>query len=68
MKKTYINPTMNIVEIKATHQLLAGSVTLAGELQVGDPILAREFEAAPDFEDESLTDPDDDSLDDFDDF
>ena len=68
MKKTYINPTMNIVEIKATHQLLAGSVTLSGELQLGDPILSREFELAPDFEDESLDDPEEDSLGDYDEF
>ena len=68
MKKTYINPTMNIVEIKATHQLLAGSVTLAGELQPDDPILSREFEADTDFEDESLGDYDEDSLGDYADF
>ena len=29
MKKTYINPVMDVIEIQANHQLLAGSVTIA---------------------------------------
>ena len=68
MKKIYQNPTLNVVVIKASQQLLAGSVTLSGELQLGDPILSREFELAPDFEDESLDDPEEDSLGDYDEF
>lgn len=52
MKKTYINPAMDIVEIKAANQLLAGSVTLNGELDSTDPILA------PEFDDFDLTDTD----------
>ena len=44
MKKTYINPAMDIVEIKAANQLLAGSVTLNGNLDDSDPILAPEFD------------------------
>ncbi len=67
MKKTYSNPIVNVVEIKANQQILAGSVTLSGELQLGDPILSREF-VDTDFEDESLDDPEEDSLGDYDDF
>ena len=52
MKKTYINPAMDIVEIKAANQLLAGSVTLNGDLGISDPILA------PEFDDFDLTDTD----------
>ena len=52
MKKTYINPVMDVIEIKANHQLLAGSVTIAtleglddygGEL-MGGSADAREFD------------------------
>ena len=67
MKKIYQNPTLNVVVIKASQQLLAGSVTLSGELQLGDPILSREF-VDTDFEDESLDDPEEDSLGGYDDF
>ena len=58
MKKEYINPAMDIVEIKATQQLLAGSVTLAGELDSSDPILSRELDASVDFDlsDSDVTD------------
>ena len=55
MKKEYINPTMDIVGIKVTHQLLAGSVTLAGELESSDPILSRELDVTESFD---LTDND----------
>lgn len=41
MKKQYINPSMEVVEIKA-QQLLAGSPQLNGTLDGGDPILGRE--------------------------
>jgi hypothetical protein len=41
MKKQYINPSMEVVEIKA-QQLLAGSPQLNGTLGGGDPILGRE--------------------------
>ena len=43
---------MDIVEIKAANQLLAGSVTLNGDLGSTDPILA------PEFDDFDLTDTD----------
>lgn len=41
MKKQYINPSMEVVEIKV-QQLLAGSPQLNGILGGGDPILGRE--------------------------
>jgi hypothetical protein len=41
MKKQYINPSMEVVEIKA-QQLLAGSPGLNGTLGETDPILSRE--------------------------
>jgi len=50
MKKEYINPAMDIVQINATQQLLAGSVTLAGELGTSDPILSRELDVTDDFD------------------
>ena len=55
MKKEYINPAMDIVQINATNQLLAGSVTLAGELDPTDPILSRELDVTESFD---LTDND----------
>ena len=55
MKKEYINPAMDIVQINATQQLLAGSVTLAGELESTDPILSRELDVTDSFD---LTDND----------
>ena len=55
MKKEYINPAMDIVKINATQQLLAGSVTLAGELGSTDPILSRELDVTESFD---LTDSD----------
>ena len=41
MKKTYINPVMDVIEIKASHQLLAGS-SLGMQMGEGDadPITA----------------------------
>ncbi|MBR1545799.1 MAG: hypothetical protein IJ633_03235 [Prevotella sp.] len=42
MKKTYINPEMEIIKIQ-TPQILAGSdPSLGGDLGGGDPILSRE--------------------------
>ena len=63
MKKTYINPTLDVVEIKYQHQLLAGS-NPAGLSDVIDPtivgdgtdVLAREN----DFEDDEDFDFDED--------
>ena len=55
MKKEYINPAMDIVQINATQQLLAGSVTLSGELGSSDPILSRELDVTESFD---LTDSD----------
>ena len=58
MKKEYINPAMDIVQINATQQLLAGSVTLAGELGSTDPILSRELDVTESFDlgDSDVTD------------
>lgn len=58
MKKEYINPAMDIVQINATQQLLAGSVTLAGELESTDPILSRELDVTDSFDlgDSDVTD------------
>ena len=58
MKKEYINPAMDIVQINATQQLLAGSVTLAGELDPADPILSRELDVTESFDlgDSDVTD------------
>ena len=58
MKKEYINPAMDIVKINATQQLLAGSVTLAGELGSSDPILSRELDVTESFDlgDSDVTD------------
>ena len=51
MKKEYINPAMDIVQINATQQLLAGSVTLASEsLESTDPILSRELDVTESFD------------------
>ena len=51
MKKTYINPSMDVVEIN-TPQILAGSdPTLGGNWGSTDPVLGREME---DFEEDPL--------------
>ena len=47
MKKTYINPTLDVVEMKYTHQLLNGSGVLTGgvpgeEYTPGDVSFGRE--------------------------
>ena len=58
MKKTYINPTLDVVEIKFTQQLLAGSLLDKGT----DPVIDEGDVLAPGFgfEDEfDLTDNDD---------
>lgn len=45
MKKTYFAPEMEIVDIKANQQLLAGSApALGGDLEGGDPILSPELD------------------------
>ena len=41
MKKTYINPTIQVVKIQ-TQQMLASSPALGGEWSSTDPILSRE--------------------------
>jgi len=43
MKKTYINPSMEVVEIK-TQQLLAGSINTLGGDYNGGGIQSRELE------------------------
>ena len=50
MKKQYINPSMEVVEIKA-QQLLAGSPQLNGTLGGSDPILGREMDDFEEVED-----------------
>ena len=37
MKKTYINPTIEIIEVKMHQQMLAGSPGLGGEYGGGTP-------------------------------
>ena len=45
MKKIYLAPEMEVVEIEKKVQLLAGSnPTLGGDLESGDPILAPEMD------------------------
>ena len=45
MKKQYINPTVEIIDIEIDQHLLAGSVpTLGGDLTGSDPILAPELD------------------------
>ena len=47
MKKTYINPTLDVVEIKYQHQLLAGSTLgIDPTVQITDEgdLLSREME------------------------
>ena len=36
MKKTYLQPTMNVVELQHQHQLLAGSITDVQTTGLGD--------------------------------
>jgi hypothetical protein len=44
MKKTYICPEMDVIELKNQQQLLAGSTpALGGDLGAEDPILSPEF-------------------------
>jgi len=53
MKKQYINPTVEIIDIEMDQHLLAGSVpTLGGDLTGSDPILAPELGDDFDFNDE----------------
>ena len=50
MKKAYINPSMEVVEIN-TPQILAGSdPNLSGTYGSGDPVLGRELDAFDEFE------------------
>ena len=52
MKKTYIIPTADVVEIKVNHQLLTSSLTvLDGEIENSGDILSREMEFDEDEED-----------------
>ena len=45
MKKIYLAPEMEVVEIEKKVQLLAGSAPgLGGDLESGDPILAPEMD------------------------
>ncbi len=51
MKKQYISPSVEVIEMK-TQQLLAGSdPTLSGTLGGTDPILSRELEGVENLED-----------------
>ena len=54
MKKTYINPTMDVVEINICNQLLAGStLSLDDSQEVTDEnnLLSREVDEWPNFVD-----------------
>jgi len=42
MKKTYMIPDMEVLEIASNQQLMAGSPGLGGDLGSTDPILGRE--------------------------
>ena len=45
MKKTYMTPKMEIIDIKTDQYLLAGSAPgLGGDLSGSDPILSPEFD------------------------
>ena len=44
MKKTYINPTLEVVKIHATHQLMAGSPNSVNEEIGGGSQLGHEFD------------------------
>ena len=48
MKKTYINPEMEVVKIAAKVQIMAGSPELGGEFGGGTPE-GREYEEFADF-------------------
>ena len=60
MKKKYINPTMEVIKIKTSHQLLAGSVGMNGLDGLGDyggevtgrSADAREFDINEDFDED----------------
>ena len=43
MKKEYINPEMEVVNIQIRQQMLAGSPDAGDEYQDGDPVLSTEF-------------------------
>ena len=45
MKKIYMSPTMDVIELKHQQTLLAGSTPgLGGDLGNGDPILAPDYD------------------------
>ena len=57
MKKTYIIPTVDVVEIKVNHLLMTSTTmdVIAGEIESSEDILSREVEMDEDdfdFEDE----------------
>ena len=50
MKKTYINPTMNVVELHVSNTLLAGSIGYGGDTIETSGNLSREFDEESDFD------------------
>ena len=44
MKKTYINPSIDVYELKVSHQLLAGSELGLGEAGSADAAESRSFD------------------------
>ena len=44
MKKEYINPEIEVVELQITQQIMAGSPGLGGEYDPSKPILAPELD------------------------
>ena len=44
MKKEYINPEIEVVELQITQQIMAGSPGLGGEYDPSKPVFALEFE------------------------
>ena len=52
MKKIYLNPKMEVVDLKITQQIMAGSPKLGGTYQEGGVILAPEMDWDEDDEDE----------------
>lgn len=43
MKKKYINPSMEIIDVKMEQHLLAGSVPSLGDVYTGGDVLSPEF-------------------------
>ena len=44
MKKTYINPELEVVELQMSQQIMTGSPKLGGDYTTGKPVLAPEYD------------------------